>query len=229
MGVQSIIIDPPSRKPLATIIFLHGLGANGHDFEPIAKQLMPILPLRWVLPNACSIPVTINGGMELAAWYDMTDLTRADGVDWDTVACTRLFVRNLIKLENERAPEIPIILGGFSQGAAMSLHCGFDAPVALKGIAALSSYVMAKKSETGLPKALDGKTAPKVFMGHGQWDDVLPLELAEAGRDALVTAGVSVDWHTYPMPHSVCPQELQDLVLWLMALLDVKLEEPKAE
>lgn len=182
---------------------------------------MPILPLRWVLPNACPIPVTINGGMDLPAWYDMTDLSRADGVDWDTVDCTRLFVRNLIKLESERAPEIPILLGGFSQGAAMSLHCGFDAPVALKGIIALSSYMMAKEGETGLPESFDAKTAAPVFMGHGSYDDVVPLELAEASRGTMLKAGVNVDWHMYPMPHSVCPQELQDLVFWLMARLGI--------
>jgi phospholipase/carboxylesterase len=226
--VESIIIDPPAQKPLATIIFLHGLGANGHDFEPIARQLMPILPLRWVLPNACSIPVTINGGMDLPAWYDLTDLNRADGVDWDTLAGTRQFVRNLLRIENERAPEIPLILGGFSQGGAVSLHCGFDAPVAVKGVIALSSYLMAKAGETGLPAALDAKDAPPVFMGHGMWDDVVPMELAEMSRDSLQKAGLKLDWHTYPMPHSVCPQELQDLVFWLMGLLGVEIQKPQA-
>jgi len=190
---------------------------------------MPILPLRWVLPNACPIPVTINGGMDLPAWYDMTDLSRADGVDWDTVACSRLFVRNLVKLEGERAPEIPVILGGFSQGGAMALHCGFDAPVALRGIIVLSAYLMAKEGETGLPNAFDAKKAPPVFMGHGEWDDVVPPELAEASRETLIRAGVSLDWHGYPMPHSVCPQELQDLVFWLMARLGIRVEEPKPE
>lgn len=222
LTVQSIIIDPPGQKPLATILFLHGLGANGHDFEPIAKQLMPILPLRWVLPHAQSIPVTINGGMDLPAWYDLTDLSRPDGVDWDTVAATRTFVRNLVKIENERDPSLPVILGGFSQGGAISLHCGFDLPVPLKGIIALSSYLMAREGETGLPAAFDGKNAPPVFMGHGAWDDVVPMELAEMSRDILQNAGVALDWHTYPMPHSVCPQELQDLVFWLMRLFGVE-------
>lgn len=227
LGVESIIIDPPAKKPLATIIFLHGLGANGHDFEPIARQLMPILPLRWVLPNACSIPVTINGGMDLPAWYDLTDLNRADGVDWDTLAGTRQFVRNLLRIENERAPEIPLILGGFSQGGAVSLHCGFDAPVAVKGVIALSSYLMAKEGETGLPASFDAKDAPPVFMGHGSWDDVVPMPLAEASRGTLEKAGVNAAWHTYPMPHSVCPQELQDLVFWLMELLGVAVQKPQ--
>lgn len=203
------------------MIFLHGLGANGHDFEPIAQQLMPILPLRWVLPHAPSIPVTINGGMDLSAWYDLTDLTRADGVDWDTVAATRTFVRNLIKIENERDPSLPIILGGFSQGAAMSLHSGFDSPVPLKGIVALSSYLMAREGQTGLPVGFDAAKAPAVFMGHGEWDDVVPMELAERSRDTLRNAGLQPEWHTYPMPHSVCPQELQDLVFWLMTQLGI--------
>jgi phospholipase/carboxylesterase len=223
--VQTVILDPPAGKPLATMIFFHGLGTNGHDFEPVARQLMPILPMRWVLPSANEIPVDLNAGQPIAAWYDLNDLTRADGVDWATVAVTRTFVRNLVAIEHERAPELPILLGGFSQGASISLHCGFDAPAAIKGIAALSGYVLAKSGESGLPANLDAAKVPAVFMGHGQWDDVVPLELAESSRDILLQAGVKVDWHTYPMPHSVCPQELQDLVFWLMTLLGIRLEE----
>jgi phospholipase/carboxylesterase len=224
MTVQSIIVEPRGVAPIATVIFLHGLGANGHDFEPIARQLMPILPLRWVLPSAPSISVTINGGMEMPAWYDMTDLSRADGADWTSVDHTRQFVHNLLRIERERAPELPIILGGFSQGGAMTLCCGFDSPVPLKGLVALSSYLMAKPGQNGLPAGFDGKLAPPVFMGHGEWDDVVPPELAEASMHTLMTAGVIVEWHTYPMPHSVCPQQLQDLVLWLMALLGVEVK-----
>jgi phospholipase/carboxylesterase len=221
--VQSIIVEPQNNiKPLATVVFLHGLGANGHDFEPIARQLMPVLPFRWVLPNAPSISVTINGGMDIPAWYDVTDLTRADGVDWASVSYTRQYVRNLLKIENARDQSMPLILGGFSQGGAVSLHTGFDSPVPLKGIVALSSYLMAGQGESGLPAGFDAKNAPPVFMGHGEWDDVLPPELAEASMRTMQNAGIIVEWHTYPMPHSVCPQELQDLVFWLMRLCGIK-------
>ncbi|MFA5257903.1 MAG: hypothetical protein WC360_07125, partial [Opitutales bacterium] len=139
-----IVTPPPGTNPIATVLFLHGLGANGHDFEPIARQLLPILPMRWILPHAPSIPVTINGGMSMPAWYDITDLGRPDGVDWGSVARTREFVRDMLRLEHVRAPEIPLILGGFSQGAAIALHTAFDAPVPLKGVIALSGYLMAK-------------------------------------------------------------------------------------
>jgi phospholipase/carboxylesterase len=221
--VQSIIVEPQGGvKPLATVVFLHGLGANGHDFEPIARQLMPVLPLRWVLPSAPSISVTINGGAEMPAWFDITDLAKADGVDWDSVAHTRQYVRNLLKIESARADDLPIILGGFSQGGAIALHAGFDAPVRLKGIVALSAYLMAKEGDRGLPAAFDAKSAPPLFMAHGEWDDVVPPELAEQSLASLRNAGVIVEWHTYPMPHSVCPQELQDLVFWLMRLCGIQ-------
>ena len=221
--VQSIIVEPnDATKPLATVIFLHGLGANGHDFEPIARQLLPVLPLRWVLPSAPSIPVALNGGMDIPAWYDISDLTRADGVEWDSVAHSTQYVRNLLKIEQTHAPDLPLILGGFSQGGSISLHAGFDSPVPLKGIVALSAYLMAKTDESGLPEGLDAQSAPPVFMGHGEWDDVLPPALAEHSMLALRKAGIDVEWHTYPMPHSVCPQELQDLVYWLMRLFGIK-------
>jgi phospholipase/carboxylesterase len=183
---------------------------------------MPVLPLRWVLPSAPSISVTLNGGGEIPAWYDITDLTKADGVEWDSVAHARQYVRNLLKIEQTRAPEIPLILGGFSQGGAISLHAGFDSPVRLKGIIALSSYLLARVGESGLPEEFDAKSAAPVFMGHGEWDDVLPLELAESSMKTLRDAGAIVEWHTYPMPHSVCPQELQDLVFWLMRLCGIQ-------
>jgi len=221
--VQSIIVEPADGvKPLATVVFLHGLGANGYDFEPIARQLMPVLPLRWVLPSAPSISVTLNGGVEMPAWYDITDLTKADGVDWDSVAHSRQYVRNLLKIERTRAPDLPLILGGFSQGGAVSLNAGFDSPARLKGIIALSAYLIAKEGESGLPSGLDAKNAPPVFMGHGEWDDVLPIELAERSMTIMRDAGIATEWHTYPMPHSVCPQELQDLVFWLMRLCGIQ-------
>jgi phospholipase/carboxylesterase len=220
-SVQSIIVEPEGTKPVATIVFLHGLGASAHDFEPVAHQLLPILPLRWVLPNAPSLPVTLMGGTEMAAWYDITDLTRADGVDWDSVKFTREYVRNLLRIEHENLPDVPLILGGFSQGGSIALHCGLDSPVPLKGVVALSSYLLAHEGDSGLPSGFDASTAPQVFMGHGEWDDVVPPELADIARQTLQNAGVNLEWHTYPMPHSVCPQELQDLVFWLMSLMGI--------
>lgn len=222
--MERIIVEPQDRAPLATIVFLHGLGANGHDFEPIAQQLLPILPLRWVLPSAPEIPVTINNGMRMPAWYDITDITRAEGVDWESVAKTKEFVRCLVEAEHLQSPGNPLFLGGFSQGGAISLHTGFDSPVPLAGIIAMSSYLMARQGDNGLPSGLDVTCAPKIFMGHGTWDDVVPPELAEQSHQILQKAGIDVEWHTYPMPHSVCPQELQDLVFWLMARLNIQVD-----
>jgi len=223
-GVKSIIVEPRGAKPLASVIFLHGLGANGHDFEPIARQLQPVLPLRWILPSAEAIPVTINGGMEMPAWYDITDLARADGADFLSASHTRDFVHGLIALERGRDAETPIILGGFSQGGAITLFSAFDSPVPLKGIIALSAYLLAEEGKSGLPEDFDPAKAPPLFMGHGEWDDVVPPELADASRIRLQEAGVDAEWHTYPMPHSVCPQELQDLVFWLMKVLGVQMQ-----
>jgi phospholipase/carboxylesterase len=225
--MKSIVVEPRGVKPLASVLFLHGLGANGHDFEPIARQLMPVLPLRWVLPNAEAIPVTINGGMEMPAWYDITDLSRADGADFLSAEHTRAYVHELIALEHKRDESIPILLGGFSQGGAITLFSGYNSPVPLKGMIALSAYLMAKEGESGLPENFDPAKAPPLFMGHGEWDDVVPPEMADASMRALVTAGVNVEWHTYPMPHSVCPQQLQDLVFWLMRLLGVPTQGAK--
>jgi len=179
--------------------------------------------MRWVLPHAQEIPVTINGGMSMPAWYDITDLSRSNGVDWDSVTTTREYVRKLLLAEHERAPDLPIFLGGFSQGAAISLHTGFDSPVRLKGIIALSGYLLAQEGENGLPEGLDAPTAPSIFMGHGTWDDVVPPELAESSHNAMKNAALDIEWQTYPMPHSVCPRELQDLVFWLMKQLGIKL------
>ncbi len=221
--VKSVIVEPTGTAPLAVIVFLHGLGANGHDFEPIARQLLPVLPMRWVLPHAPSMPVTINGGMPMPAWYDLTDLSRADGVDWQSVERTKIYIRSLLEEEQARNPGLPIFLGGFSQGAAISLHCGYDAPVPIKGIVALSGYLLAKSGQSGLPAQLAPETAPALFMGHGDWDDVVPPALASNSRDVIREAGLDIEWHNYPMPHSVSPRELQDLVFWLMRQLGIQL------
>lgn len=215
--MDSVIVEPAGGSPY-TLVFLHGLGADGHDFEPVARQLMPVLPMRWVLPHAPIMPVTINGGYRMRAWYDITSLDRADGVDWDTVAATREAVCALLQEEAARGPQ-RLLLGGFSQGGAISLHCGFDSPVPLAGIVALSTYLLARDGQTGLPAGLDTATAPQVFMAHGTMDPVVPPEMAVRGRDAMQAAGLRVDWRTYPMAHSLCPREAQDLLGWLRGLL----------
>lgn len=204
-------------ESLGTLVFLHGLGANGHDFEPVARQLMPLLPFRWVLPHAPDLPVTINNGWRMPAWYDITSLDRADGVDWDTVKNSCTFLHGLLQQEAALKPR-KLLVGGFSQGGAVSLASAFDAPVAIDGVIALSTYLLRKGGASGLPEQLKPDQAPSVFMAHGTQDQILPLELARQGAQALRDAGIDLEWHEYPMPHSVCPKELQDLAQWLVRI-----------
>lgn len=249
--MKSIVVEPKGVKPLASVIFLHGLGGNGQDFEPIALQLMPVLPLRWILPNAEAIPRTINDGndklddyrsakalkrarkndvyippihMEMpACWYDFTDLSRSDGADFLSAGHTRDYVHELIALEHKRDESIPLLLGGFSLGGVITLFSGYNSPVPLKGMIALSAYLLAKEGESGLPADFDPAKAPPLFMGHGKLDYVISPEQADSSRIRLQEVGVNVEWHTYEMPHCIIQQELNDLVFWLMRLLGVEL------
>lgn len=216
--MDPLILEPQQGvETLGTLIFLHGLGANGHDFEPVARQLMPQLPFRWVLPHAPTLPVTINNGWRMPAWYDITSLDRADGVDWNTVSDSRSFLHELLEAEASRNPR-KLLVGGFSQGGAIALASSFDAPVAVDGVIALSTYLLRQAEESGLPATLDTDRVPSVFMAHGTEDQILPLELARQSAQVLRDAGINLEWHEYPMPHSVCPKELQDLAQWLLRL-----------
>jgi len=216
LQMEHVLVEPRNSKPLANVIFLHGLGASGHDFEPVAPQLQDVLPMRWVLPHAPEMPVTINGGYRMPAWYDLTDLQRRDGVDWATVEKTANAIRGLLIAERDAHPDMPLILGGFSQGAAISLLVGLDSPVPLAGVVSLSGYLLARDG-VGLLEASKG--FPPVFMGHGAWDDVVPAELALTSLNELNGIGVGVEWHSYPMMHSVCPREIDDLQRWMAARL----------
>ena len=209
-------------NPRASVIWLHGLGADGHDFEPIVGELAPFSqPLRFVFPHAPVRPVTINGGMAMRAWYDIvsTELDRREDAAGVVESQTR--VEALIRHENARGvPDESIVLAGFSQGGAIALHCMLRRTRPLAGVMALSTYLpMASRAQAEATPV--GRAMP-VFYGHGLSDGVLSLPRAIASRDVLVQLGCPVQWHTYPMAHSVCAAEVRDIADWLRTVLPIR-------
>jgi phospholipase/carboxylesterase len=199
-------------NPLAAVIWLHGLGADGHDFEPIIPELnLPsTLPLRFIFPHAPFRPVTINGGQVARAWYDMSFSETGILGNKEHLAEAETTVDGLINQEINRGMAADrLILAGFSQGGAVALHSGLRYQSRLAGIMALSTYVPAPEALPETPLNVP------VFMAHGANDPLVPLALAKAGHEILVSKGLSVQWHSYPMPHSVCEQEIQDISRWL--------------
>ena len=203
-----------------SIIWLHGLGADGHDFEAIVPELyLPVsLKLRFIFPHAPVRPVTINGGMEMRAWYDIISLERTGPVDEDGIRESAAMLDALIEREHERGvPYANIVVAGFSQGGAIASHCALRFPETLGGLMALSTYLPLRSSiqaevidsDSAQPKSL------RIFMAHGTSDPVLPVQLGESSRDALREMGYSVEWFEYPMQHAVCPQEIADISAWL--------------
>lgn len=206
----------PELPPRACIIWLHGLGADGHDFEPLIPQLDIVdrLGVRVVLPHAPQRPVTINGGMLMPAWYDIPAADFSRGQDSVGIHDSAQQLRTLMARELELGiPAGRILLAGFSQGGAIALHTGLRYPEPLAGILALSTYLpLAARLAAEMSPA--SRTVP-IMMAHGTRDPVVPLQLAEQSRDRLLQAGYHVDWHTYDMPHAVYPQEIVDIRRWL--------------
>lgn len=211
--LESLIIEPPVAAT-ASVIWLHGLGADGYDFEPLVAELgLRERGVRFVLPHAPQRPVTINGGYVMRAWYDIRwpDLRReadATGIGESVAA-----VNALIAAETAQGiPAERVVLAGFSQGGVVVLQTGLNHPQRLGGILALSTYL-------ALPEALvepapPGRATP-IFMGHGREDTVVPFAAAEASCRQLQQFGCNVDFHAYSMPHSVCMEEVADIRAWL--------------
>lgn len=207
-------------NPTASIIVLHGLGADGNDFVPIAEELRldAVGPVRFVFPHAPVRPVTINGGMAMRAWYDLlqADLVRHE--DETGLRASRLDIEALIARERERGvPASRIVLMGFSQGCAMTLLAGLRHAERLAGLVGLSGYL--PLAATSAAERTAASVALPIFLAHGRGDTVIPLARATASRDALQALGCVVEWHEYPMAHSVCPQEVTDLNRWLLNVL----------
>ena len=207
--------------PEASIVWLHGLGADGHDFEPIVPELdLPEgLAVRFVFPHAPMQPVTINGGAVMRAWYDVLG---SDGVrrreDPAGVRGSQERIEALLAREKARGVTAArIVLAGFSQGGAMAIHTGLRHGERLAGIMALSCSV--PLGDSLAPEASAANREAPIFMAHGTEDAMIPSARARSGRDLLVSLGYRLEWHEYPMPHSVCPQEIVDISAWLGAVL----------
>ena len=215
-----VIETETGDKPTATILIMHGLGADGRDFLPVAEQLdlSSVGPVRFLFPSAPSLPVTINGGYVMPAWYDIlgTDLVRRE--DEGGLRQSQATIDALITKEIDRGIAAHrIVVAGFSQGCAMALMIGLRFHQRLGGIAALSGYLPLATTTAAERSAVNAGLP--IFMAHGTRDGVVPIARAEASRDALAALGYGVDWHPYPMEHSVCPQEIADLQAWLLRVL----------
>lgn len=212
----------PTAQPVASIVVLHGLGADGSDFVPIAQELdlSVIGPVRFVFPSAPVRPVSINGGYEMRAWYDIYPPNPGGARREDEAGLreSQAIVQELLDREAARGtPPERTVLMGFSQGSAMTLLAGLRAPQRLAGMVALSGY-LPLADHTAAECSETYRDVP-VFMAHGEHDPVVVLERGAAARDALQALGVGVQWHIYPMEHSVCAQEVEDLNRWLITVL----------
>jgi phospholipase/carboxylesterase len=211
-------------QPTASVIWLHGLGADGHDFEPLVPELglSGDAGMRFVFPHAPMRPVTINGGMTMRAWYDIRTFDREGPQDEAGIRESARLLERLIERERQRGSDYGrIVVAGFSQGGAVALHTALRFPRRLAGLIALSTWLPLaqafREEVAGAPRA--GSRDLPIFMAHGRYDPVLPLELGETSRNALEHAGFTVEWHEYPMAHAVCPDEIGALRQWLEIVL----------
>ncbi len=211
------------ESPSGSVIWLHGLGADGHDFEPLVPELRlgGKVDLRFVFPHAPVRPVTINGGMSMRAWYDIFSLDRGGPQDESGIRGSGAQLELLIEREQSRGiPCERIVLAGFSQGGAIATHTALRHAEPLGGLMALSTYLpLQEKFEAEVVKneSSQSRSLP-VFMAHGSFDPMLPLPLGEHSRELLDAAGFNVDWHDYPMAHAVCAEEVVDIRNWLLAI-----------
>jgi len=220
MAEQLKAIELETRpNPSHAVIWMHGLGADGSDFVPIVRELkLPPLGIRFVFPNAPMRPVTINGGFVMRAWYDIVaqDLVRQE--DERGIRDSQELIEQLIDRETGRGiPANRIVLAGFSQGGVIALQAGLRHPKRLAGLLALSCYLpLAATLEK--ERSAASMDVP-VFIAHGTADDIVPLQRGLASRDALVQLGYKPEWHQYPMPHAVHPDEIADIGTWFQRTL----------
>jgi len=210
----------PAVPATASVVWLHGLGADGHDFEPVVPHLgLPAqAPVRFVFPHAPKIPVTLNGGFVMPAWYDIRDVDLRHRHDEAGIRKSALEVEALIAREGERgvAPD-RIVLAGFSQGGAIALHVGLRHPHRLAGLIALSTYLVCGDDLEREASTANRETP--ILQVHGTEDPMVTHDRGVAARDALTALGYQVEWHEYPMQHQVCLEELQDIGRFLTTAL----------
>lgn len=210
----------PSAPADAAVLWMHGLGADGHDFESLVPELR--LPaacaVRFVFPHAPLRPVTINGGHRMRAWYDITGFDRRAAQDEAGIRASAQALRALLRRERERGIAADrIVVAGFSQGGAMALFVAPRFEERLAGVVALSSYL--PLADALAAEAHPANAAVPVLMAHGSFDPVVPLSLGEAAHERLRALGYEVDWRSYPMPHSLCAQEVEDVRGFLLRCL----------
>ncbi len=218
MTLEHFVVET-GPDPRFTILWMHGLGADGHDFEPIVPELLEAgMPsLRFVFPHAPVIPVTLNNGYRMRAWYDIVGIDKRSAEDFAGIQASAEAVDGLIRRENERGIATDrIVIAGFSQGGAMALHIATRAKYKLAGVIALSCY-LPLAAELAARKSPANAATP-IFMAHGSQDPVVPYALGDESRRFLEAAGYRVEWHTYPMPHSVCEPEVADIRKYLSAI-----------
>jgi phospholipase/carboxylesterase len=217
---DAVVLTPAGAAPTASVIWLHGLGADGHDFVPMVPelQLPPTLSVRFVFPHAPVRAVSINQGLRMRAWYDIKELSIGAIEDADGIADSAARVAQY--LQRERADAVPakrIVVAGFSQGGAIALHSGLRATEGLAGVLALSTYLPLRDRLAA--EASDANRKTPILMCHGRLDPVVPLQMGQLSRDILLGQGYAVQWNEYAMQHALCAQELNDIAAWLQRLL----------
>ena len=219
LRLETVELEPPAPAD-AAVVWMHGLGADGHDFESLVPELrLPASPsVRFVFPHAPVRPVTINGGHRMRAWYDIAGFDRRTPQDVAGIRESAEAIGALLRRERERGIAAErILIAGFSQGGAMALYTALRWPERLGGVIALSTYL--PLADTLAAEAHPANTSLSVFLAHGRFDPVVPAALGEASRETLRSLGYPVDWHSYAMPHSLCAEEIADLREWLLAAL----------
>ena len=221
MALPECVEVTTGANPVGSVIWLHGLGADGHDFEPIVPELhLPAdLPLRFVFPHAPVRPVTINGGMAMRAWYDIVTLDSEGRADAAGVHESTALLEGLIAREKDRGIAADkIIIAGFSMGGAIAINTALHTKEKLAGLMALSTYLP-------LPSEVEGSTGSRdlpVFMAHGSFDPMLPMQWGQVSAEKLKEIGFTIEWHDYPMAHAVCAEEIRDIREWLIKTYGVR-------
>ncbi len=221
--IQDAVIIEPASTHHASVIWLHGLGADGHDFEAIVPELrLPDhLGIRFIFPHAPVRPVTINGGMAMRAWYDVRSPDLRQQEDRESIESSAGLLSDYI--ESEIARNIPsnrILVAGFSQGGAIALHAGLRYPFRLAGLLALSTYL--PLSDRLQSEAHASNSDTPIMMAHGTLDPVIPVFQGKQSYEILNLAGFQITWHEYTMQHAVCPQEIRDISAWILAILSTE-------
>lgn len=217
--LECVVVET-GQRPEHAVVWLHGLGADGHDFEPIVPQLRSAAerPVRFIFPHAPVRPVTINGGMAMRAWYDILGVDIDRSQDLDGIRASVAAIDTL--LDHQIAAGIRperLVLAGFSQGGAIALRCGLARAEPLAGVIGLSTYLPQADAVTQWAAA-SARRVP-VFLAHGSQDPIVPVALGEASADKLAAAGFDVSWRTWPIPHAVCPEEIGAVDQWLQRRL----------